>query len=65
MTDQQVDANSGYQRVFALGFPKSGTTTLQRALAATGYSGAHWRVSEGFVGQLMYEGFHGSSQMRV
>jgi TusA-related sulfurtransferase len=40
--------------VFILGFPKSGTTSFAALLEELGYSVAHWRVEEGFVGQLMH-----------
>lgn len=46
------------RKVFIVGFPKSGTSTLQKALEDTGYSSAHWKVEEGFVGQLMYKGLY-------
>lgn len=53
-------------RVINLGLPKSGTTTLGRALRAAGLTVADWRIRQGqsrgdrlrraFVGQLMYRG---------
>ncbi|MDR5876198.1 tetratricopeptide repeat protein [Halomonas sp. CUBES01] len=44
------------RKIFLVGFPKSGTSTIQKALEETGYTSAHWKVKEGFVGQLMYQG---------
>lgn len=44
-------------KIFVVGFPKSGTSTLQKALQATGYRSAHWQTEAGdFVGKLMYRG---------
>ncbi|WP_280562087.1 sulfotransferase [Chromohalobacter sp. 48-RD10] len=44
------------RKVFVVGFPKSGTSTIQKALQSSGYNSAHWQVKEGFVGELMYRG---------
>lgn len=45
------------RKIFVVGFPKSGTSTLQKALQATGYRSAHWQTQSGeFVGKLMYQG---------
>ncbi|MFW6286102.1 MAG: sulfotransferase family protein [Nanoarchaeota archaeon] len=46
-----------FDRIFVIGFPKSGTTTINTALESSGFIGAHWYVEEGFVGDLMYRGF--------
>ncbi|GHC30442.1 tetratricopeptide repeat protein [Aidingimonas halophila] len=58
---QAVTSPSSSQRgkkrkVFVVGFPKSGTSTLQKALEESGYRSAHWKVKEGYVGELMYLG---------
>lgn len=56
-------------RVINLGFPKSGTTTLARALREAGLSVADFRLRQGarrgFVGGLMYRGYfdHGDPLM--
>ncbi len=43
-------------KVFVVGFPKSGTTTLTEALEASGLKPAHWGDADGnFVGQMIYE----------
>ncbi len=43
-------------RLFVVGFPKSGTTTLTAALEASGLKPVHWGDAEGrFVGQMIYE----------
>jgi len=54
-------------RVINLGLPKSGTTTLGRALRAAGLNVADWRIRQGqsrgdrhrraFVGKLMYQAY--------
>ncbi len=52
-------------KVINLGLPKSGTTTLGRALAAAGLRVADWRIRRGdpnataigFVGRLMYHAY--------
>ncbi|WP_390866968.1 sulfotransferase [Prosthecodimorpha staleyi] len=36
-----------------VGFPKTGTTTITRALSTAGWRTAHWRINEGFVGILI------------
>lgn len=36
-----------------VGFPKTGTTTITRALSTAGWRTAHWRINEGFVGVLI------------
>lgn len=40
-------------RVFVVGLPKTGTTTLTEALKRSGYAPAHWRVPEGHVGAVV------------
>lgn len=57
-------------RVVNLGLPKSGTTTLGKALARAGLSVADWKVHEGqsrgdalkdeFVGTILYRGYYGT-----
>ena len=43
-------------RLFVVGFPKSGTSTITAALEASGMNPVHWGDSQGrFVGQLIYE----------
>lgn len=43
-------------RLFVVGFPKSGTSTITAALEASGMNPVHWGDSKGrFVGQLIYE----------
>jgi hypothetical protein len=43
-------------KLFVVGFPKSGTTTLTAALEASGMSAAHWGDADGkFIGQTIYE----------
>lgn len=43
-------------KVFVVGFPKSGTTTLTAALEASGLKAAHWADAGGnFIGQIIYE----------
>lgn len=48
-------------RIINLGLPKSGTTTLARALEAAGFTVADWKLRDGdqkgFVGGLMYRGY--------
>ena len=56
---------SGDLKVINLGLPKSGTTTLGKALARAGLRVADWRIRRGdphathfgFVGNLMYQGY--------
>lgn len=55
----------GDHKVINLGLPKSGTTTLGKALSGAGLRVADWRVRRGdknatafgFVGNLMYHGY--------
>lgn len=44
-------------KVFVLGFPKSGTSTLQKAFTEAGLRSAHWLTDEGFCGQLVYKSY--------
>ena len=48
-------------RVFALGFPKSGTSTLSHALRRAGWREAHCKVGflDEFIGRLMYRRLYG------
>ena len=42
-------------KLMAIGFPKSGTTSLTRALETSGLKAAHWQDDKfRFVGQLIY-----------
>lgn len=44
-------------KLFVIGFPKSGTTTLTVALRESGLNVAHWQVESGrFVGAMIYRG---------
>jgi len=46
-------------KLMVIGFPKSGTTSLTEALAASGFLSAHWRTHTGqFVGALIYEAIY-------
>lgn len=55
-------------RLFNLGFPKSGTTTVNRALAEAGLKSAHWQVPSpgpGPVGPAIYKRyFEGDDPLR-
>lgn len=43
-------------KLFVVGFPKSGTTTLDMALQASGMNPVHWADAEGqFVGKQIYD----------
>lgn len=42
-------------KAFVVGFPKSGTMTLQTALTRSRIRSAHWHVPAGYVGQIIYE----------
>lgn len=44
-------------RILVIGFPKSGTSTIDRALRESGLVTAHWRWRGRPVGQLIYEGW--------
>ncbi|MDI5987288.1 tetratricopeptide repeat protein [Halomonas sp. M4R5S39] len=54
--ESELSVRKEKRKVFVVGFPKSGTSTIQKALEKTGYSSAHWKVEEGYVGELMYRG---------
>lgn len=42
-------------KLFVVGFPKSGTTTITHALEASGMKPAHWSDSTGeFIGKIIY-----------
>ncbi|MGX9962437.1 hypothetical protein ACVFYP_03885 [Roseomonas sp. F4] len=43
-------------RVVVVGFPKSGTSTLQKAFAKSGLNAVHWRMGADPVGELIYQG---------
>ena len=52
-------------RIFAIGFPKSGTTTLQEALEQAGLRAAHWRIPAGLCARLVYKAYdRGSNPFR-
>lgn len=44
-------------RAIVVGFPKSGTTTLQEALKKSGLRCAHWRHGGQPIGRLVYDGW--------
>lgn len=44
--------------VLVVGFPKSGTSTLNRALRASGLRTAHWRWKNRPIGKLIYDGWY-------
>lgn len=44
-------------KLFLIGFPKSGTSTIHTALGRSGYRSAHWRCERGFIGQIIYENY--------
>lgn len=44
-------------RAVVIGFPKSGTTTLQTALQRSGLRSAHWRWKGEPIGKLIYDGW--------
>lgn len=46
-------------KLFLIGFPKSGTSTIHTALERSGYRSAHWRCERGFIGQIIYENYLG------
>lgn len=41
-----------------VGFPKSGTTTIQTAFTKSGIKSVHWMKDDKPVGQLIYEGYY-------
>ena len=43
--------------IVVVGFPKTGTTTVHRALGSAGLISAHWRVDGQPVGKLIYDGW--------
>jgi hypothetical protein len=47
-------------RVFVVGFPKSGTSTLQDAFTRSGLKSAHWysRLVDRYVGRSMYQNLY-------
>lgn len=44
-------------RILVIGFPKSGTTTLNRAFTRSGLKSVHWRHEGRVVGQEIYDGW--------
>ena len=44
-------------KALVIGFPKSGTSTIHEACTASGLLSAHWRISSGYCGQLIYESY--------
>ncbi|WP_176503771.1 sulfotransferase [Cobetia sp. 5-11-6-3] len=47
-----------YDKIFVLGFPKSGTTTIDKALKMSGLRTAHWVVDNGYCGKLIYDAYN-------
>lgn len=45
-------------KLFLVGFPKSGTSTIHEALQCSGLRSAHWKCAEGFVGEIIYDNFY-------
>lgn len=43
--------------ILVIGFPKSGTSTLQRAFTASGLTSAHWTWNGTAIGRLIYDGW--------
>lgn len=46
-----------YNKIILIGFPKSGTSTFQKAFSESGIKSAHLKIENNYIGQLMYEGF--------
>ncbi len=44
--------------IIVIGFPKSGTTTLQKAFENSGMRSVHWRWNKKSVGKLIYDGWY-------
>lgn len=42
-------------KAFVIGFPKSGTTTLDRAFEKAGLRTLHWRLGDEFLGKIIYQ----------
>ncbi len=55
MTDRE-DPNR-LPTILVIGFPKSGTSTLQRAFTASGLTSAHWTWNGNAIGRLIYDGW--------
>lgn len=54
MSDSTGTSRRDRPFVFVIGFAKTGTTTITKALNSVGYTSAHWRTgSRQFVGELM------------
>ena len=45
-------------KLMAIGFPKSGTTSLTHALKASGLKPAHWRAKGRFIGFQIYDAIY-------
>ena len=43
--------------IIIVGFPKSGTSTLQKAFAKSGIRSAHWKHDGKVVGKMIYDGW--------
>lgn len=50
-------AGDSMTEIMVIGFPKSGTTSLQEAFLSAKLSSAHFRVEEGYCGKLIYDDF--------
>lgn len=44
-------------KAFLVGFPKSGTSTIQRAFTESGLRSVHWHCPLGYVGEIIYENY--------
>lgn len=44
-------------KIIIVGFPKSGTSTLQKAFAKSGITSAHWKHGGKVVGKMVYDGW--------
>jgi len=55
MVDEATPLAERPPKIFNLGLPKSGTTTLARALRLAGYKVADWKTRDlGYVGSVLY-----------
>lgn len=44
-------------KVFLVGLPKSGTSTIHKSLVASGFKPGHWEVKGEYIGPKIYENF--------
>ena len=57
VTQEQDVSQQPSTKFFVIGFPKSGTTTLQRAFRRAGLTSAHWGTPMGLCGYLIYQDY--------